>query len=261
MFNNKKKIHSITLVAKTNIGKERDTNEDSVASLIINSQSFKTELNCGILVVADGMGGREMGEVASDIAVKKFIEEVVHNIFHSSENKDKLNFRGILTKAIEASNKEVRMISENKQNPVGTTLVGAIIVDKHVFIANVGDSRAYLLKPNKSILQITKDHSVVQEMIDGKMITKEQAQNHPRRNVVTKALGLAESVEPDIFEVDMKDDTLILCSDGLYGMVDDLEISKTMNGNIYKSAEALISLANKQGGLDNISVALANYCA
>jgi len=252
----------ITLYTKTDIGKERTSNEDSVASLIMNSQSFRKEFSYGILVVADGMGGHQMGEVASEIAAKTFIEAVTENIFHfTSSNNGLIKFDEVLKKAVESANKKVWEISENQTIKMGTTLVGAIIFNKHIYIVNIGDSRAYLIKPNKSIRQITKDHSAVQEMLDNHVITKEQAINHPRRNILTKALGLSESVTPDIFEQDMEDDTLMLCSDGLYGMLNDNEITKTVNGNIYKTADDLISLANKHGGTDNISVAIARYSA
>ena len=260
MFNLKTKALQITLCAKTDIGKERETNEDSVSSLMIDSQSFRGELNCGIIVVADGMGGREMGEVASDIATKKFIKVVVESLLHLSKYKDNINFEEILKRAIEIANTELWELSDNKSKPLGSTIVGALIVDNHIFVGNVGDSRAYLIEPSKkSIIQITKDHSVVQEMIDGQVITKEQARNHPRRNIITRGLGLEKKVTPDIFEADMKNKVLLLCSDGLSGMVDDKDIVKNINGNIYKSADALISLANKNGGVDNISVALASY--
>jgi PPM family protein phosphatase len=258
MLLTKNKTHHITLFAETHIGKERETNEDSVASLLINSQSFNKELNCGILVVADGMGGHKMGEIASDIASKKFIEETVQNILLVSKKDRKIDFSEIIVKSIDAANKEVWNLSKGIGDSAGTTIVGAIIVNNHIFIANVGDSRAYLVTPHKSINQITKDHSAVQEMLDAKIITKDQAKNHPRKNILTKALGLEKDVTPDVFEVDMKDKTLLLCSDGLYNMVDELDIAKIINGNIYDSAEDLISLANKHGGLDNISVALAH---
>jgi len=252
----------ITLYTKTDIGKERTSNEDSVASLIMNSQSFRKEFNYGILVVADGMGGHEMGEVASEVAAQTFIEAVTENIFHfTTSNNGVIKFDDVLRNAVQSANKKVWEISENKTFKMGTTLVGAIIFDKHIYIVNVGDSRAYLIKPNKSIRQITKDHSAVQEMLDNGVITKEQSINHPRRNILTKALGLSESITPDIFEQDMEDNTLMLCSDGLYGMLDDNEIIKTMNGNIYKSGNDLISLANEHGGVDNISVAIARYSA
>jgi protein phosphatase len=258
MFFTKKKIHPIALVAKTDIGKERNTNEDNVDSLVINPQSFRTELDCKVLVVADGMGGHEMGEVASEIAAKKFIETVKENILHLSNGTENINFEEILTQAVEVANREVWKISEQNPGHVGTTLVGAIIVGNQIFIANVGDSRAYLVSPKKSIHQITKDHSAVQEMFDAKIITKKQMRNHPRRNIITKALGLEKDVTPDIFHEDLKkNNILLLCSDGLYNMIDDREIANTFNGDINKSADDLISLANKHGGVDNISVAIA----
>ena len=255
----KKNIHPLTLFAKTDKGIERSTNEDSIATIVIESHSFSNELSCGILVVADGMGGHEKGEIASDIASKKFIKEVVQSIIQTSASIEKIKFRDILTKSIEAANDEVLKLSESVLNSVGTTIVGAIIVDNHIFIANVGDSRAYLVTPKKSITQLTKDHSAVQEMLEANIITKEQAINHPRRNILTKALGLAKEITPDIFEADIKGKTLLLCSDGLYSMIDEKEIIKAISKNIYDSAEALISLANKRGGSDNISVALAKY--
>ncbi len=251
----------ITLYTKTDIGKERTSNEDSVAALIMNSQSFKKQLNYGILVVADGMGGLDKGEVASELATKTFVEVISENMTHFTRENNDVKFEEILKKAVDSANKEVWALSQNQPNQVGTTLVGAVIFDKHIYIVNVGDSRAYLIKSDKSIRQITKDHSVVQAMLDNNVITKEQAKKHPRRNILTKALGLSENIAPDIFMQNIKDETLMLCSDGLYDMLDEQEILQTINGNIYQAAEDLISLANKHGGTDNISVAMAKYNA
>jgi protein phosphatase len=255
----KNNIHPIGLFAKTDKGKERLTNEDSIATLIVGSQSFIDEINCGILVIADGMGGCEKGEIASATASKIFIKEVFNSMIQTSKEIEKIKFRDILTKSIIVANNEVLKLSEIEANSVGTTIVGAIIIDNHIYIANVGDSRAYLVTPKKSIIQLTVDHSAVQEMLEANIITKEQARNHPRRNVLTKALGLTREISPDIFEADLNDNILLLCSDGLYNLIGEKEILKTMSKNIYNSAEALISLANKQGGSDNISVALAKY--
>lgn len=259
MFFGKNKTRPIALYTQTNVGKERDHNEDSVASLIVSSNSSKKEFDCGILVVADGMGGHEMGEVASDIAAKTFVQVTLHNILHSSKDKNRIDFFDILGKSVIAANKEVMKLGENHSTRMGTTLVGAIILDNHLYVANVGDSRAYLVKPKKSLFQITKDHSAVQEMVDAKLITKEQARTHPRKNIVTKALGLDHDLRPDVFESTLDDGVLLLCSDGLSNMVDDDEIVKTINGSLSHSAEDLIELANRHGGLDNISVALASY--
>jgi serine/threonine protein phosphatase PrpC len=139
MFSVKTNVLPITLCAKTDIGKRRDTNEDSVSSMTIDTLSFKGELNCGILVVADGMGGREKGEVASDIASKKFIEEIVESLFHLSKFENNINYEQILRNAIDVANREIWKISDSKSKPIGSTIVGAIIVDNHIFIGNVGD--------------------------------------------------------------------------------------------------------------------------
>ena len=257
MLDTSNKIHSLSIFAETDIGKERKTNEDSVASLVLNAKSFNKNFDCGIIVVADGMGGHDFGEVASDLASKKFIEDTIQKILICSEKNETIDFSKILLQAVEAANDEVWKISKDKENHIGTTLVGAIIVGNKVYIVNAGDSRAYIVTPQESIVQITKDHSVVQEMIDANVITKEQAKIHPRRNIITKALGLSEQIVPDIFETEINNQTLLLCSDGLYGMVGEEEIIKTVNGSISNSVEDLIMLANKNGGHDNISVALA----
>lgn len=251
-------MHPITLSSKTDVGKERDNNEDSVVSEILDGIK-DNGFDCAILAVADGMGGYEKGEVASKMATKIFIEEVKQNILQFSNDWSKLEFPKILLKSIKSANKEVWKISNNKSNRMGTTIVGAIIVNDKIFIANVGDSRAYLITPKKSALLITKDHSAVQEMLDANIITKEQAINHPRKNIITRALGLEEDVQIDLFENTLGDKVLMLCSDGLYNMVEEEEIINSINGNISKSADTLISLANKHGGKDNISIALASH--
>jgi len=254
-------MRPITLYTTTDIGKVRNTNEDSVASLLINNHSFNSDASFAILVVADGMGGHELGEVASDIASKKFIEVVTDSIFSSLKNRANVEIEEIIKKAVFLANKEVWDLSKKNSDSIGTTLVGAVLSNNNVFIANVGDSRAYLINPHKSLIQITKDHSVVQDMLDANIITKEHAKNHPRKNLLTRALGLSEDIQPDIFKKEIENEIILLCSDGLYGMLDDSEILNTFNGNVFKSATNLISTANNNGGIDNISVALACYDA
>ena len=251
-------MQPLILYAKTDIGKQRLINEDSVAFELLGTQNVKTESNYGILVVADGMGGHDKGEIASDVATKQFIKKVREAMQKKSDKSD-IEYKKILKSAVNAANKEVWKISKQEPNRIGTTLVAAIIVKDNVYIANVGDSRAYLVKPNKYIRQITKDHSAVQEMLDANIITKEQAKNHPRKNVITKAIGISEQIIPDIYEQKISNETLVLCTDGLYGMIEEDDIIKTVNNNIFKSIDALISLANKQGGQDNISIAIAKY--
>jgi len=270
-----KLLQSLTIVADSDRGQKRESNEDYTASdfVEIKSDDPNSKLDCGIIVLADGMGGFEMGEVASQTAAKIFIEEIKLKI-NFSTNPDELNFDTILINAVEAANREVYKMTLEKMQPMGTTLVGAVIINGKAYIVNVGDSRAYLIKPPSSIRQITKDQSAVQDMFEAKIITREQMKNHPRRNYVTKSLGLKEDVSPDIFHQDLKNDNiLMLCSDGLFNMVDDDEIIKIVNRDLaedlvpeasfatqmQKIATDLIALANKNGGVDNISVAFTAY--
>lgn len=252
-------MRPILLYTLSDTGKIRKNNEDSVASVIMNYKSFGMELNYALMVVADGMGGHEMGEVASATASEKFIETITQSIFRSWHNSEKIIFREILLKAVEAANEEVWKISMHRPQRIGTTLTGALISGNYAAVINVGDSRAYIVKPSESIIQITKDHTAVQEMVDAGMITREQALFHPRRNVLTKSIGTTPFVRPDFFEAVLQDNFLLLCSDGLHGMIDEDEICNNLGNDIFKSAETLISLANERGGDDNISVAIAGY--
>jgi protein phosphatase len=252
-------MQPILLYTRTDTGKVRRNNEDSVASFVMDYKSFGMELSYAVLVVADGMGGHEMGEVASATASEKFIETVTQSMFSSWHNSEKIKFREILLKAVEAANNEVWKISMHRPQRIGTTLTGAIISGNYAAVINVGDSRAYIINPSSSIIQVTKDHTAVQEMVDAGMISREQAIFHPRRNVLTKSIGTIPSVHPDFFETALQDQILLLCSDGLYGMIDDDEICNTVSRDIFKSAEALISAANERGGEDNVSVVLARH--
>lgn len=252
-------MRPLSLFTLTDIGKVRKNNEDSVASVVMNYLSFGMELNYAVLVVADGMGGHEMGEVASAAASEKFIEAITGSIFNSWHNSEKIKFREILSKAVESANDEVWKISVHRPHRIGTTLTGAIVSGNYIAIANVGDSRAYLVTPSRSITQITKDHTAVQEMVDAGIISQKAALSHPQRNILTKSLGTSPYVKPDIFEAGIQEQILLICSDGLHGMLDDEEICNTVSHDIVKSAKSLIALAIDNGGFDNVSVALAAY--
>jgi PPM family protein phosphatase len=244
------------IFSKTDIGNNRTNNEDSVATIKINTSVRNKELEFALLVVADGMGGLELGEVASDIAINTFMNVTTQHVFHLFKKKEQLNFKKILHESFEVANEMINKISNELPNKVGTTMVSAIISNNHVYIGNLGDSRAYFISPSKSIKQLTKDHSVVQEMVDAKVITPEQAKIHPRRNILTKALGLEKTIQPDLFEYELNDNILLLCSDGLHGVLSNDLLIKSTNFKLERSAEKLISLALKHGSQDNISVAL-----
>ncbi len=232
-------IHGVT-----NVGKKRELNEDSFY--------FQTDKKGFLMIVSDGMGGHNAGEIASDMAVKAILEYAKkHDIFLDPEIS--------LRQAVSYANKKIYTAACKKATlrGMGATLVVAVGNSKKMCIANVGDSRAYLISKEK-IQQITKDHSYVYELQKNGVITPEEAKIHPRRNEILKALGIAPEVYPDIFFLDTeKTDKLLLCTDGLTGHVSDDEIYAIVNRYSRKAAvEALVKLANDYGGSDNITVVL-----
>lgn len=236
--------------ALTNMGVRRNTNQD---------YAYVSEQNVGnlpnILIVADGMGGHKAGEVASEQAVNAVLESIKQN-----ESKDKIT---IIEEAILKANEKVLNMatSDEKFKGMGTTLVVATLENNVLYVANVGDSRLYLID-NDDIRQITRDHSLVQEMVSLGELDKESARTHARKNVITRAIGVNEKIIADFFEADITENTkILLCSDGLSNMVEDSQINdiikeyagKTLEDTVHK----LIDIANENGGLDNIAVVLA----
>ncbi len=240
---------TINAFGKTNVGLMRTINQDSV---FVSVKPIGKLPN--LFIVADGMGGHKAGDVASRMAIEKFVKYVC-----TTHMSDPAN---ILDSGIISVNKDIYdMANSNKDySGMGTTFVGVTIADNHVYVANVGDSRAYLVG-NRDIKQITRDHSLVEDMVRMGMIDKGEARTHYKKNVITKALGVAEdrTSTPDIFEIEIdKGDKLLLCSDGLTNMVEDYEIKKIIHNNdtIEQAVRQLISQANENGGKDNISAIL-----
>lgn len=236
--------------ALTNMGVRRNTNQD---------YAYVSEQNVGnlpnILIVADGMGGHKAGEVASEQAVNAVLESIKQN-----ESTDKIS---IIESAIsEANNKVLNMAtSDEKFQGMGTTLVVATLEDNVLYVANVGDSRLYLIDDNE-IRQITRDHSLVQEMISLGELDKESARTHSSKNVITRAIGVDKKIVADFFEVDTRENTkILLCSDGLSNMVDDNQINTIIEAcegmTLEDTVHKLIDAANENGGMDNIAVVLA----
>jgi len=203
-----------------------------------------------IYVVADGMGGHSAGEVASKLAV----DTILLNL---KSIKDLQDLHSCINKAVIASNKEIYNLSieNNKLSGMGTTITACLIVDKKIFIANVGDSSGYIIK-NNSIVKVTKDHSLVQQLIDNGSITEEEAVSHPNKNIITRALGTNPIVEVDIFEHDLYDvSKILLCTDGLTNYIRPQELLDIVVENESQVAcEKLIELSKLRGGRDNISV-------
>ena len=248
----------------TNIGMRRRVNQDAFK---FHRYTERTSL----YVVCDGMGGAKSGEVASKLAAETFVE-VINQFIEPIKRKNKpvgtSDIKRALAKAVDIANERVYTTAKKNEecNGMGTTLVAALVIDKNVFIINVGDSRLYKIK-NNTIKQITKDHSWVQEMVDMGRITPEEAKNSTNKNIITRAVGTNSMVEGTIYQLKVEDgDFLLLCTDGLTGMVEDDVICNIVSNDRHSSrldqveldlrVRKLIDTANKNGGHDNITVVL-----
>ncbi|MDS0524939.1 Stp1/IreP family PP2C-type Ser/Thr phosphatase [Clostridium sp. SHJSY1] len=229
----------------TDKGMVRSLNEDFVY--------YHEENEYKIYVVADGMGGHNAGEVASKMAAEGVVKYIVEDF--NEENAEEL-----LKKSIERVNQDIFIYSKqmNYLNGMGTTITACLEIKDKVIVANVGDSSCYGVKGN-DIVKITKDHSLVQELVDLGTITELEAVNHPQKNIITRAVGTNELVEVDIFVID-KDtyDIYLLCSDGLTNEVTKEEMITIVNENkeLISICEKLVNLAKYKGGRDNITVLL-----
>lgn len=239
----------------TDVGRKRTRNEDA---FLLNDDLF-------LYVLADGMGGHSGGEYASRMAVST-IEEVIQSINSDPEatvisgvNTDEADHGDRLRYAIEVASSKIfdRALYDTALKGMGTTAVAVTFHEGHVFVAHVGDSRAYLFHANK-MQQITTDHSLVTEQVKAGMIEKGDARKHKLKNIITRSVGYQEEVEIDVkkFEVHMGD-KILLCSDGLSNMIDDREIQEVVNSTPAKEAcKKLVDQANEKGGEDNITVLL-----
>lgn len=233
--------------AKSDIGMAREMNQDAYYA----SQPSDT---VGLYIVADGMGGYNGGEVASTIAVtatKNYIESNFAQIEHTKEKLQEL-----VKNAIEYANMLVYEKSKEVQelDGMGTTIEVALVQNNRVYIGHIGDSRIYRIRKN-FIRKLTTDHSYVEKLVKDGTISRDEAEHHPKKNMLTKALGCTSFVEPDIsVKGFLKDDILVLTSDGLTNMVTDEEIYKIVTDHIEIATDKLIKKANEAGGLDNITV-------
>lgn len=234
---------------KTHQGMVRKNNQDSFFTLL------HEEHDSALLIVCDGMGGAKAGNIASTIAVQTFSDKV-EELFAGTGRPSVRALRLAVDRANEAVFQE--SISDPDLEGMGTTLVAAIIQGRHATLINIGDSRAYRIRGD-DITQLTLDHSYVQELYRKGKLTAEEARHHPNRNLITRAVGVDEFVEADIFEGELAPtDLLLLCSDGLTSMLEDAEIVSLVNASrsLDEAVEHLIAAACDNGGTDNITVIL-----
>lgn len=231
--------------AVTDIGKQRGLNEDSYFV-------YRNENLMGGMV-ADGMGGQNAGEVASAMATQ-IVKEYIINEFNPE--MDYVEIGEMIRQAYLEANERIYNYSKTDGDleGMGTTATLAIIYKDKLIIAHVGDSRAYLLEKDR-LRQITKDHSFVQELLSRGEITREFADKHPAKNYITRAVGSEDILKVDVIILDYHGETVLLCSDGLTNMLCDSQITEILsdNENLQLGVEALVRLANKKGGLDNIT--------
>lgn len=224
------------------IGMKRTNNEDAI---YVNEQNH-------LYLVADGMGGCNAGEVASNTAISAFVEAMEQS--QATEILDKM------MESILDCNRKVFEKSKQKAEytDMGTTLVAAVIENNKIFVVHVGDSRAYIFRQN-NLRQITTDHSYVMELVKSGSITREEAERHPKKNIITRAVGIRDDVEADIIIEDiLEGDKVLLCTDGLSNMVSKNEIIEILVQTYptEEKVQKLVHLANEKGGLDNISLIL-----
>lgn len=242
----------LSITGCTDTGIRRKHNQDHIGY----------EQKLGIAVLADGMGGHQAGEVAAHMAVESILAKL-HSVaeLNSSSTVSESRILEYVSNTITESNSEIFEAShaDQERKGMGTTVVATIVAGNHIYAGHVGDSRLYLYR-DRVLRRITKDHSLVQSLIDKGFYTENEARNAHLGNVVTRSLGNKPEVEVDTRRVEMEQqDVFLLCSDGLTDMVSDWQIAEVINDNsmdLEKTSKELVDLANKYGGKDNISIIL-----
>ena len=235
------------IYSATDVGQKRKMNQDYV---------FVSDAPVGnlpnLFVVADGMGGHNAGDYASSHAVQTLVNEIRQDADYNPVK--------VIRHAIETANTEIleKALSDEKLRGMGTTMVVSTIVGQYAYVANIGDSRLYVIQ--SQIQQITKDHSLVQEMVRMGELNAEQARNHPDKNIITRALGAEKTVDIDFFDLKLESgSTILMCSDGLSNMVEDKKMEEIILNpemKLEQKGETLVSEANRNGGKDNIAIVL-----
>ena len=249
------------LVAATgqSIGRQRDHNEDSLLAITTTLAGKSVNVPFGLYIVADGMGGHEYGEVASNAALRVVAGQIIRK-FHSylfalpTQQPDE-SLQEIMAGAIENAHRAVQQQAPGS----GTTLTAALVLGQQITVGHVGDSRAYILQPQGGFEQLTEDHSLVRRLEELGHLNKEEAANFPHRNVLIRALGQGDSLDVDVFTLPFPPHgTLMLCTDGLWGVLQETDMMRALSAapTLQRACHNLVQAANAAGGPDNISVVL-----
>lgn len=252
-------LKQLIAAAGQSVGRQRELNEDSMLALTSTLAGNSGDVPFGLYVVADGMGGHEYGEVASNVAVRTIANYVLRKfhsyLFEIDASSPDESIQEILTESVTQAQRAIHEAAEGS----GTTLTAALVLGQQITIAHVGDSRAYTIYQDGRMEVVTRDHSLVRRLEELGQLTPEEAAVHPQRNVLYRALGQGEILEPDIFTLPFPTQGyLMLCSDGLWGVVEQQNMYKIISDapNLAEACQKLVNAANAAGGPDNISVIL-----
>lgn len=252
-------LQQLVAASGQSVGKQREINEDSLLAVTTTLAGNSGSLPFGLYIVADGMGGHQYGEVASNVAIRTVGGYIMHKfqpyLFGIKPSSPDESLQEIMQAAV----RDAQKIIQSEAPSSGTTLTAALVLGQQVTIAHVGDSRAYNIHPDGRAEVITRDHSLVKRLEELGHISEDEAENYPHRNVLYRALGQGEILEPDIFTVAFpQTGYLMLCSDGLWGVVTAQDIYRMINEapNLQRACQNLVEAANTAGGPDNISVVI-----
>lgn len=256
----KYEIRQLVASVGQSVGKQRDHNEDSLLAMTTTISGSVESIPFGLYIVADGMGGHQFGEVASNAAIRIVGGDIVKK-FHSYLYKmPTQSLQESLQEVMEASITEAHQYIQREAPGSGTTITAALVLGQQVTIGHVGDSRAYAIYPDGRLEPLTRDHSLVKRLEELGHLSKDEVENFPHRNVLIRALGQGETLEADIFTVPFPHPGyLMICSDGLWGVVNEKDIVRILSEapNLHRACQGMVEAANAAGGPDNITVILA----
>jgi protein phosphatase len=260
MQNLKSETKQLVASVGQSVGKQRDHNEDSVLALTSTIAGSADSIPFGLYIVADGMGGHQFGEVASNAAVRIMGGNITRKFHSYLYNMPTQSLQESLQEVMETSIAEAHQYVQREAPGSGTTVTAALVLGQQVTIAHVGDSRAYAVFSDGRVDTITRDHSLVKRLEELGHLSRDEAENFPHRNVLIRALGQGEMLEADIFTIPFpQGGYLLICSDGLWGVISEKEIFRCISeaATLNRACQSLVDAANSAGGPDNISVVLA----
>lgn len=258
----RREVSQLVAACGQSVGRQRELNEDSLLAITSTIAGNSGGVAFGLYIVADGMGGHQYGEVASNIAVRVVASHLLRRLFPAFLDVHPQAPDQPLRDLLEQAFLEAQRMIQREAPGSGTTLTAAVVIGQQVTVAHVGDSRAYLLHPGGYHEVITRDHSLVKRLEELGHITPEEAASYPNRNVLYRAVGQGDSLDIDVYTFSLApSDYLMLCSDGLWGVVSDEKIARILQESptLEKACEKLVEAANEGGGPDNVSVILVRW--